>query len=286
MKPAHFDYHRASTVEHAVNLLVELGDEARVLAGGQSLIPMMNFRLARPAHLIDITGIEDLNIIRRGDQGQLHLGALVTHHQVERLADSELDPGHRLLRNAMSRVGHLPIRTVGTVGGSLAHGDSTGEWAALAILYSATIVVHGPSGRRTISAEDFTFGTYTTALEPDEVLTEIIFPAAGPNGVTTEFARRRGDFALVAAAIIPPHPDHKISGRVMISGPTPTPIRIQEAERVLQEGTTNTPHLSDLVADIAASSIDYPDDGPVTGSYGRSLVHSIVKHCCEEAVTL
>lgn len=284
MKPTHFDYHRASSVDHAVRLLEELGDGARILAGGQSLIPMMNFRLARPEYLVDIGGMEELQAIRT-EQGRLHIGALVTHRQVEGLADSELDPGHRLLRNAMSWVGHLPIRTRGTVGGSIAQGDATAEWAALAILYSATIVAHGPDGRRTIAAEDFFFGAYTTALEPEEVLTEIVFPAAGHRGVITEFARRRGDFALVAAAIIPPDPDHKVSGRVVLCGPAPVPMRIYEAELVLQAGAVSPAHLADLVADAAASSIDYPDSGPISSDYGRDLVHAIVKRCCEEALT-
>ncbi|GDY51160.1 hypothetical protein SVIO_017830 [Streptomyces violaceusniger] len=177
MKPAPFQYHRARDVEGATALLAELSDEAKVIAGGQSLVAMMNFRLARPAHLVDIAGLRELDHLGVESDGGLRIGALTTHHTVETAPADRLGAGFAVIRDAMRWIGHLPIRTRGTVGGSIAHADSTAEWCLLAVLLDAEFVAQSPRGRRRLPAGEFFFGYYTTALEPDEILLEIVFPA-------------------------------------------------------------------------------------------------------------
>ncbi|WP_232668508.1 FAD binding domain-containing protein [Pseudonocardia sp. TRM90224] len=270
MKPAAFTYHRARSVSGAVGLLAELGDDAKVIAGGQSLVAMMNFRLARPEHLIDIARIPGLDtIVREGDA--LRVGALVTHHAVE---TADLGPDFRVLSEAMRWVGHLPIRTRGTVGGSIAHADATAEWCLLAVLLDARIVVEGPAGRRSIPAEEFFQGVFTTALEPDELIVEVEFPRPAPRATLTEFAERQGDFAIVAAAVDPDAP------RVVLGGVAQVPLRVPAAEAVLAAGVAVAE-----VGEAAAAAIDVRDEPGASAHYRRALTRTLVTRACEEART-
>ncbi|MGE0295179.1 FAD binding domain-containing protein [Pseudonocardia sp.] len=259
MKPAAFEYHRARSVAGAVELLTELGDDAKVLAGGQSLVAMMNFRLARPEHLVDITHVTDdgalAGIERRGDA--LHVGALTTHHAVER---ADLGPDFRILSDAMAHVGHLPIRTRGTVGGSIAHADATAEWCLLAVLLDALIVAQGPAGRREIAAADFFHGPFWTALEPDEVIVEVVFPRPAPRTALVEYADRRGDFAIAAAVV------DLDTDRVVLGGVGAVPVRLD----------TTTP-------DQAADGLDLRDEPGVSTHYRRGLVRTLVARARKEA---
>jgi CO/xanthine dehydrogenase FAD-binding subunit len=187
MKPAPFAYHRPGDLADALDRLTELnahGEEVKVLAGGQSLIPMMNFRLARPSHLVDIGRLREHAGIRFDGSG-LRIGALTTHHEVEL---ARLPEGFDMLNRAMRWIGHLPIRTRGTVGGSLVHGDATAEWCLLALILDARIVAVSPTGRREILAEDMFHGFYETEAAPEEIVTEIILPAPAPHAALTEFA--------------------------------------------------------------------------------------------------
>ncbi|MHA6625912.1 FAD binding domain-containing protein [Pseudonocardia sichuanensis] len=268
MKPAAFTYHRARTVPGAVGLLAELGDDAKVIAGGQSLVAMMNFRLARPEHLIDIGRIPGLDAITR-DSGALRLGALVTHHAVE---TADLGPDFRVLSEAMAWVGHLPIRTRGTVGGSIAHADATAEWCLLAVLLDAQVVVEGPAGRRSIAAEEFFQGVFTTALEPDELIVEVVFPRPAPRAALTEYAERRGDFAIVAAAVDLDVP------RVVLGGVATVPLRVPRAEAVLAGGGAPSE-----VGEAAAEAIDARDEPGISAHYRRGLVRTLVARACAEA---
>jgi len=268
VKPAPFTYHRARTVSGAVGLLAELGDDAKVIAGGQSLVAMMNFRLARPEHLIDIGRIPGLDTISR-DGDALRVGALVTHHAVE---TADLGPGFRVLSEAMRWVGHLPIRTRGTVGGSLAHADATAEWCLLAVLLDVRIVVEGPAGRRSIPAEEFFQGVFTTALEPDELIVEVVFPRPAPRAALSEFAERQGDFAIVAAAVDLDTP------RVVLGGVAPVPLRVPEAEAALAASGAPAE-----VGDAAAAAIDVRDEPGVSAHYRRALTRTLVDRACAEA---
>ncbi|MBS1878094.1 MAG: FAD binding domain-containing protein [Actinobacteria bacterium] len=202
MKPAAFDYHAPESVDEALELLADEAVESRVLAGGQSLVPMMNFRLAVPEALVDLRRIEELRYLRIGADGALEVGARTT--QAELLRDPAVTTGWPLLHDGVTHIGHPQVRSRGTVCGSLAHHDPHGELPALALALGATITVAGPAGRRQIAAEDFFVSFYEVALEPGELVVEARFPAppAGSGWSFREIARRHGDFALVGVACL------------------------------------------------------------------------------------
>jgi CO/xanthine dehydrogenase FAD-binding subunit len=268
MKPAAFTYHRPGSVAGAVGLLRDLGDDAKLIAGGQSLVAMMNFRLARPEHLIDIRRVPGLDQIRR-DGDSLRIGALVTHHAVE---IASLGAEFAVLSRAMRWVGHLPIRTRGTIGGSLAHADATAEWCLLAVLLDAVIVAEGPAGRRSVAAADFFHGVFTTALEPDELIVEVVFPRPAPRAALTEFAERRGDFAIVAAAVDLDLP------RIVLGGVATVPF----VAPVSGIGRPGDQYHSRL-AEEAAAAVRVRDEPGVSAHYGRGLVRTLVTRACAEA---
>ena len=200
MKPAPFEYHAPSTAADAANLLAELGDGAKVLAGGQSLIPMLALRLAVFEHLVDIGRIAELKGIERRD-GALWVGAGTTEAAVE--ASAEVASAVPLLAKATPLIGHFQIRNRGTLGGSIAHADPAAEYPAVALALDASMEVISHKGRRTIAATDFFHGLWSTSMEPDELLVGVSFPIwSGRSGFAVEeFARRHGDFAIAGAAI-------------------------------------------------------------------------------------
>ncbi|MEW2018969.1 FAD binding domain-containing protein [Rhodococcus sp. NPDC076796] len=276
MKPAQFDYHRARDVSGAVRLLAELGEDAKIIAGGQSLVAMMNFRLARPGHLIDVGGLNTLRYIRRESDG-LHIGALTTHHDVE---SGHVGTDFAVLRDAMRWVGHYPIRTRGTVGGSIAHADATAEWCLLAILLDARIVVESVRGRRTVEADSFFFGYYSTDLAFDEMIVEIVFPNPAPHAAVTEYAERQGDFAIVGAAVsLDLDGVAVVGGRVALAGVGATPMRSPAGEATLAAGGT----FADC-ADAAAEALELEDEGMFTAEYRRTLVRTLVAEACSDAL--
>jgi carbon-monoxide dehydrogenase medium subunit len=252
-------------------LLAELGEDAKIIAGGQSLVAMMSFRLARPEHLVDIGRVPGLAHITRESPcgGSLRLGALVTHHAVE---TADLGAGFSVLSAAMRWVGHLPIRTRGTVGGSLAHADPTAEWCLLAVLLDAHVVSKGPGGRRSVPAAEFFRGVFTTALDQDEVVVEVVFPRPAPRSALTEFAERRGDFATVAAAV------DLDASRVVLGGVAPVPLRVPAAEEVLAAGGGFAE-----AGEAAAAAVDVRDEPGVSAHYRRELTRTLVTRACEEA---
>ncbi|GAA1215724.1 FAD binding domain-containing protein [Prauserella alba] len=282
MKPPPFTYHRARDVQGAADLVAELGEDAKFLAGGQSLIPMMNFRLARPEHLIDIGRLRELSFVdARADS--LRVGSLSTHRAVE---TADLGAGFAVVRDTMRWIGHLPIRARGTVGGSLAHADATAEWCLLAVLLDADIVVAGSGGRRrTIAAREAFLGFYTTVLEEDELIVEVLFGRPAPHAAVTEFAERKGDFALVSAAVDLDLGAGTVSGgRVALGGVGPAVTRVPEAEQVLQAGGRAGRELFEECAHAAAAAVEPPEDGDAGTEYRKALVRNLVIHACEEAV--
>ncbi|OEV04287.1 FAD binding domain-containing protein [Streptomyces oceani] len=288
MKPAAFTYHRGRDVDGVTRLLRELGEDAKVLAGGQSLVPMMNFRLARPQHLVDIAGLRELVGIHNDPDGALRIGALTTHHAVETAPSTRVGRNHAVVREAMRWVGHLPIRTRGTVGGSLAHADATAEWCLLAILLDAQLTVRGPDGERAVPAADFFHGYFTTALDSDELLTEIVFPRPAPHSALTEFAERHGDFATVSAAVsldLAEDGDTVRGARIVLGGVDALPVRCPEAEAVLSRDRPGTGGVLDECAEAAAEHIDPPSDDNGSAHYRRLLTRTLVRRACEEAMT-
>jgi carbon-monoxide dehydrogenase medium subunit len=278
VKPASFEYHRPRDVEESLKLIARLGEDAKFLAGGQSLVPMMNFRLARPAALVDISRLAELEYIVRDETG-LKIGALTRHRAIE-TADLE---GYELLPSAVRWIGHYPIRTVGTVGGSIAHADPTAEWCILATLLDAEIVTRGPAGERTIPAASFFLGYMLTALEPGELIVEVRLPPPVRNAAFQEFARRRGDFAIVAAAVaLDVHEGTCTSARIALGGVDATPLRIAEAEQLLT-GARIGDVVVEEVGEIAARTIEPWSDTHATADYRRRLASVLVGRALREA---
>ena len=200
MKPAAFDYHVPQTVPEAVGLLADLGEDAKAIAGGQSLVPMLALRLAVPEHLVDLRRLDELRGITVGGDG-VRIGAGTTQAAIER--SGRVREEVPLLARATPLIGHVPIRNRGTLGGSLAHADAAAEYPAVVLALDARLEAVSPRGTRTIAATDFFQGMWSTALEPDELLTAVTFPRRGGRsgfGIS-EFARRGGDFALAGAAV-------------------------------------------------------------------------------------
>jgi carbon-monoxide dehydrogenase medium subunit len=283
VKPASFDYHRVDTVEEALERLVELGEDAKVLAGGQSLVAMMNFRLVRPTALVDITRVPDLRYVAR-DGDVLRVGALTVHREVERLSDPDLAAGYEVLPRAARWVGHYPIRTRGTFGGSIAHADPAAEWCLLAVALDATIVLRGPQGEREVPAADFFVGYFQTALEPGELVVEVRFRRPRRHAALQEFARRHGDFAIVAAAVAVDRDGERLGDpRVVVGGVDEVPVRVEEAERVLA-GAAAGPEAFAEAGRAAARAVDPPADVHGSAEYRKELTAVLVRRALEEAV--
>ncbi|HEX2252070.1 MAG TPA: FAD binding domain-containing protein [Thermoanaerobaculia bacterium] len=200
MKPAPFAYHAARSAEEAVGLLAQYGGEAKVLAGGQSLVPVMSFRLAQPAALVDVNPVSELDFLEDTAAGGLRIGALVRLRRLER--DPRVAARAPLLAAALPHVAHPQIRTRGTAGGSIAHADPAAELPCLAVALDARLRLVGPAGERWVEAREFFFGLFATALEPDELLAEIELPPRPPGEgwAFLEIARRHGDYAQVGVA--------------------------------------------------------------------------------------
>jgi carbon-monoxide dehydrogenase medium subunit len=278
VKPAPFAYHRAHSVDEAVALLTELGDEAKILAGGLSLVPMMNFRLARPAFLVDVSGIGGLSYLRAGPaDGQtsaLRIGALTTHRAVEVCRDPAVLDGFGVLPRSARWIGHYPIRSRGTFGGSIAHADPASEWCLLAILLDARIVLTGPAGPRTVPAAGFFEGYYSTTAEPDEMITELRFPEPAPTAALTEFAPRQGDFAVVAAAVSADVADGICrAGRVVLGGVGPRPLEVDASPLSGQPASAETWR---AMGEHAAGQIDPPEDTHGDAAFRRRLTVTLV----------
>lgn len=235
MKPAQFEYDDPPTVEEALELLARHGDDCKVLAGGQSLVPLMNFRLARPARLIDINGVDSLSHITR-DDGRLVIGAMTRHTQIEHSA--EVAEGWPLLTEAIGWVGHSQIRNRGTIGGSVAHADPAAELPAAFAALDASFQLRSKRGSRVLSWKEFFVSEFTTALAPDELVTAVEVPAQDPSTGTAfvEYARRHGDFALGGAAVtIKLGPDGRAEHvTIALLSAGPAPVRAEPAERQLR----------------------------------------------------
>lgn len=284
MKPASFDYLEAHSVEEALSMLAEHGDEAKVLAGGQSLVPAMNFRLARPAVLIDINRIEQLDFMSNSGE-VLTIGSLVRHQTLQDLSTG--GPLESLLRMAANHVGHLPIRVRGTFGGSLAHADPAAEWCVLAALLDAEIVAQSSEGSRVIPASDFFQTVFTTALRPDELLVEARLPVPPSTTRTgfSEFSRRVGDFALTMTAVaIDLDGEIVKSARLALGGVRDQPLRATNAESHLQ-GERLTDKLVEEASHVAASEIDPFGDIHGSAEYRRDLVRALTKRSLRQVIT-
>jgi carbon-monoxide dehydrogenase medium subunit len=283
MKPAAFRYHAPKTVDEAVALLAEFAaDDGRVLAGGQSLVPTMAFRLARPAHLVDINGVEALNRIAVAD-GKLVIGACVRHSAFHKPVCE--GPLGKLLTDVVHHIAHYPIRNRGTFCGSLAHADPASEWCLVLAALDGEVVAKSVRGARSIAARDFFKGIMTTALRDDELLVEARLPLlrAGTRCGFYEFSRRAGDFALAAAVGV-----YRLDGgtiaepRLAIGGAEVNPRRIAEAERALA-GAAPGDQAFRAAAQAAMEAIDPMEDIINSAEFRRDLVLAVVRRALERA---
>jgi aerobic carbon-monoxide dehydrogenase medium subunit len=275
MIPAAFDYQRASTVDEAVELLGEHGDDAKLLAGGHSLLPLMRLRLAAPAVLIDIGRLADLSYLR-SDGGQVRIGALTRHHDLA--TSDELREQVPMLAHIAGQIGDPQVRHRGTIGGSIAHGDPASDLPAAVLALRGTFVARGPGGEREIPADQMFTGFLETALAPDEVLTEIRVPAMGgaPWGFQ-KFVRRAQDWAIVGCAAV--------LGNGTSSGPGvglvhmgATPLRAPGVEEALRSGASPSE-----AAARADEGTEPPDDLNASAEYRRHLAQVLVRRALESA---
>jgi carbon-monoxide dehydrogenase medium subunit len=266
MKPPQFEYHAPTDVAEAVRLLSALGDNGRLLAGGQSLMPMLNLRLARPEAIVDLNRITAL-AYHRLDGETLVIGALCRQRDIER--DQEVLARCAAIADAVPLIGHIGIRNRGTVVGSLAHADPSAEWPVLAVLLDATLEVQSASGRRSIAAQDFFKGLFATDLRPGELVVEARFPLppAGAGSAFVEVARRHGDFALgAAAAVVELAADGAVTAaRLALGGFDSVPVRV-------------TPDPA-----VVATEVHPVDDVHAPAGYRRKLAETLARRALQLA---
>ena len=284
MKPPRFEYAAPRKTAQALALLSQHGDRAKILAGGQSLVPLLNFRLARPEVLIDVNRVAELAYVRPLRSG-VAIGALTRQHTLERA--EVIQTRLPIVAEACRLIGHLPIRHRGTIGGSLAHADPASELPAVMVALEAEMTASRRGGRRTLPAEQFFTGMLTTALAPDELLTEVRVPGLPPRtgGAFVEIARRAGDFALVGIAALVTLDDagRVTRARLALCGAGPTPIRAREAERVLVGERPEARTLEEAAEKIAAAS-DPPSDIHASAAFRKKLARHVGRQAIELAV--
>ena len=275
MKPPIFEYASPSTVAEAVSLLASRNGNAKVISGGQSLMPMLAFRLAAPELLVDIKHLKDLGAIRIGEDG-VRLGAKVRWCDIER--DARLTVSHPLLAEAIKHVAHYQIRNRGTVGGSVAHADPSAEMPGIAMTCDARMTIVGSARTRVEAAADFFTGPLQTSLEPDEILTEVHLPAwpVSRRWAFLEFARRKGDFAMAGVALYYDLDGGRIvNAHIGAIGVADRPIRLTEVEAVLN-GNKMSDKLIATASAKARQSVDPPTDIHAPGAYRAALIATLL----------
>jgi aerobic carbon-monoxide dehydrogenase medium subunit len=277
VNPAAFAYHRAASVADALALLHEHGDGAKLLAGGHSLLPVMKLRLAEPSHLVDIGDLAELRGVRL-DGDALRIGALTTHHQLE------TDPAVRercpLLAETAARIGDRQVRNRGTLGGALAHADAAADYPAPILALDAEIVARGTGGERTIPASDFFLAFLTTALAPDELLTEVRVPVAPPRTGASyqKLANQASGYAVVGvAAVVALNPDGTCAqARVGITGAAESPLRATAVEAALRGAPLDEPTVR-AAADLATDGLDPLDDLHAAADYRLAVTRGLTR---------
>lgn len=280
MKPAPFQYVAAQSVEHAISLLCEYGAGAKLIAGGQSLVPMMNYRLARPDWLIDINRISELAGVK-AERDVLRIGSLTRYAELEK--SDEVRRFVPLLSQILPHIAHTAIRNRGTIGGSICHADPAAEMPVAMLALDAIFEIRGASGTRRVAADNFFIAQMTTAIEPEEILVAIEIPSMQDKDASgfSEFARRRGDFALASAATV-----LRGSGevRVAIGGLSQRAQRAAKAEALLA-GKTITPELAARAAETAAAEVEAGSDLHASEAYRRSLIATQVRQALADATS-
>lgn len=284
MKPPKFSYDAPESVEETLSILGEHGYEAKLLAGGQSLIPLLSFRMARPAVLVDLNQVAELDYVEWSAEG-VRIGALARHRRLE--TDQELRRRSAMTAEALALVGHVAIRNRGTVAGSMAHADPAAEWPLVAVALDGHFTVTGPTGTRTVAASEFFRGFMTTALQPDEMVTEVSLPMPddASGSAFLEFARRHGDYAQAGAgSVLRLDGSGRIAeARVALLGVGTTPVRAPAVEEALV-GTAPTESGLAEVAGLASEVMEPLDDVHADADYKRHLGIVMVRRTLETAL--
>ncbi|MGB3488742.1 MAG: xanthine dehydrogenase family protein subunit M [Xanthobacteraceae bacterium] len=282
MKPPPFDYFAADCIEAAIQALADAGGDGKIIAGGQSLMPMLNFRLLRPSILIDINRIPDLAYVR-DDGDEIRIGPLTRHRVLE--TSDLIAKQFPVLHEAMGYVAHLAIRNRGTIGGSLSHADPAAELPMMSLLLDARLEVQSNAGRRTIEARDFFLGALTTALEDGDMLVEVRLPKLqeGTGWAFEEVARRSGDFALASVAVITGSDGDRVSDiRIGMMGVGETPMRATEAENILI-GQRYSEAVVAAAVDAIRAAVEPNTDLHASADYRRHLVGILAQQALGKA---
>jgi carbon-monoxide dehydrogenase medium subunit len=289
MKPAAFDYERPQTLDDALKLLAS-SDNAKIIAGGQSLMPMLNFRLLAPELLVDISRIDELRGIRETKGRGLSVGALTRHHEME--TSKLVEERFPVIHEAMQYVAHLAIRNRGTIGGSLSHADPAAELPMMAVLLDAQLQIAGAKGLRQVAARDFFLGALTTDLEENEILVQVEFPGLPKRSAYAfdEFAQRSGDFALCSVAVILSWSGNFLTGgkkigdvRIALMGVDETPVRIEVAEQLLSGAKHIDDPLLEQVASVIRDTIQPNGDLHASADYRRHLAYTMSQQTLKTA---
>jgi CO/xanthine dehydrogenase FAD-binding subunit len=282
MKPPPFVYHVPTSLDEAHSVLAELGDEGRILAGGQSLIPLMNFRLARPSHLVDINRIDELGYIR-GEDGWLTIGAGVRQATLEHA--QIVAQACPILIEAVQQVGHPPIRHRGTVCGSVAHADPAAEIPAALVALGAEVILSSQRGERRLPLADYLIGPLSTAIEPGELVKEIRARTWEGPYAFVEYSHRHGDFAIAGAAVQLHLDENQLIDRASIAlcGVSEVPTRAERAEQQLLS-THGSPQEIASAADAAVEGLEVMSDIHGSAEYRRGVARACVRHALEKAL--
>jgi len=283
VKPAKFEYHAPASVDEALAILGRYDGEARVLAGGQSLVPMMNFRLATPKAIIDLNRIAGLSYIEE-DGEVVRIGSMTRQRRLE--FDPQVAVKLPLLREALRWVGHLPTRSRGTIGGSIAHADPSAEIPMVLQALEGEVVARGPQGERRIPAQNLFHAALTTSLAPLEIITEVRFPAMPAQAACAveEFARRKGDFAIAAVAVMLLRDGERCTkARLATAGVGPTSIRLRDAEAVLEQKGLGEDAIAEA-ADKAKAQVDPVSDLNGSAEYRRHLTGVLTSRAVLKAI--
>ncbi len=284
MIPANFNYHKATSIKEAIAMSVELGEDAKYMSGGHSLLPMMKLRFATPEHIIDISKIEGLSYIKEEDD-LLKLGALTTQTQMEH--NALLKEKYPIFGDAVWLTADPSVRNVGTIGGNIAHGDAANDQPALMLALRATIIAEGADGSKAIPIDEFFHGFYMTALEAGDILTEIQVPKAKPNsgGAYHKVERKVGDYATAGVAVHVELDDQGVCTEVGIglTNVSAVPMRLERGEEVLR-GKKITEALIEEVGTIAGEDCEPESDLRGSEAYKRSVVNTITKRMLNKAL--
>ena len=283
MIPGSFDYHAPETIDEAIKLLDDLGEDAKVLAGGHSLIPMMKWRLAEPTHLVDISRLSDLNYIKE-EQGYLCIGAMVTETALE--TNDLIADKYAILKDTSKVIADPLVRNLATLGGNIAHGDPANDHPATMLAMNAIVVACGPNGsRREINIDDFFLGPLWTALEENEILTEIKIPVPKNNtgGCYLKLERKVGDYAIAAAAVnLEFENGNCVSAGIGLTNVGPTPVRVKDAQNVLI-GSDVADDVIDEACVLAAAASQPVGDHRGSEEYKRGVVNTLTGRAIRKA---